>query len=215
MTKQIAIGLFLLGIIIGICLSKMFTFSTAPPPFIKQSIIIPAATQAKNVAQIEEGYKNKLDTLRTKEAIITGQLNATKQLLNRARNKTLLLQSHIRNIIKGNKAGDTILSPQSCDTLKDEVNKMMIAQVEKDSMNEAVTAILEQQVQTKDTVISLQQQQYGSLKTAFDNSLSQQKILESQVKQYDKYINRLKLKKKITTVAIMVLSVLTAKYLLR
>ncbi len=216
MKKQVTAWVFLLGIITGAGLVKLFTFSTATTPFIKQPEIISAERQEKRATEKEDRYKNKMKVLQTKEAIIAGQLNNTKQLLKQAQSKALILQNYIRDMVAhNNKTGDKPFTILHCDTLNKEVNKMLLVQTEKDSLGNTVTAMLEQQLHNKDTIIELHQQQYGSLKTAFESSLSQQKRLEEQLGQYNRYFKRQKLKKKITALGVIVLSAFTAKYLLR
>jgi ASC-1-like (ASCH) protein len=216
MTKRFSVRLLAIGIIAGIALLTIFISTSGSWQPVEKPVHRSVASQQKQVAEKEAVFKKQIDSLHASEIIVTGQLNNTKQLLEQARKKNYRLQARVQAIIsKKDQPGNSFSETSSCDTLKTEVAEMIIAQSAKDSLSDSVTAIMEQQLQHKDTLIKLHRQQYNSVKAAFENNLSQQKSMEEQLNQYRKYFKRQKAKKKITAIGIVVVSAFAAKLLMK
>ncbi len=216
MTKRFSVLLVAIGSIAGIALATLFSSSAGSWQPVEKPVHISVARQQKQVAEKEAVFKQKIDSLHASEIIITGQLNDTKQLLQQARKKNDRLLAQVKAIISNkDETGNSFPVASSCDTLKSEVAEMINAQEAKDSLSDVVTAIMEQQLQHRDTLLELHSQQYNAVKAAFENNLLQQKFLEDQINQYRKYVKRQKVKKKITAVGVIILSAFTTKMLMK
>ncbi len=104
---------------------------------------------------------------------------------------------------------------KDCTTLKKEVSELIYSQAVKDSVQDRLVNTMQEQLEQKEAVAGLQQEQYDSLKASFDKSLAQQRILELENKQYKKNIRWQRIKQKAVTTGAIILAVLVIKPLLK
>jgi hypothetical protein len=84
----------------------------------------------------------------------------------------------------------------------------------RDSICDANIIQLQEQVSNKDSTLQLQQEKNIQLKSAFNQSLQQQTILEQETKFYKKKFKIQKIKSKIISAATLILSGIAVKQLL-
>lgn len=177
--------------------------------------IIPVKTQTKQAVRQQAVFQKKLDSLIQKEKNIIGQLNNTRAMLSLAKEKNRKLQAQVKTLLSKDDSTLESADTGNCGTLKTSVGRLLSAQSEKDSLQDSFVVQMEWQLGNKDTIIAVQQQQYLSLKTAFDKSLQQQEILQSQKSHYKKEVRRQKRKKRLLLIGISAISFLSLSQLLK
>jgi hypothetical protein len=217
MTQKISLLLLIIGSIIGISLTMLFSSCPAPPLSPEKSVIISTDNQEKKVLENERTFQQKTDSLNALEKNLSKKLNNSKKALEKARKNNYSLQARVLML-----AGNTqcIGTSGYSDTdfpnkIKTEVENLVHAQSEKDSLQDNITEMMGEQLNNRQATINQQEQQYLSLKTSFNNSLVQQKLLEEQNEQWKKQFKRQKVKKKLKIVGTIILSALAFRYLMK
>lgn len=208
--------LFIIGIIIGISSSNLFkgcTGTTIINPIIK---VDKPATLEKEVVQIEKVYQQKVDSLDNHSQQLSKELKATAQTLAQVRKRNSILQTQVYGLIDGQQNEiDTIKQLRDCDSLAMTINTLIQSSNEQDSLCEAANINLGTQLSNRDSTLQLKDNQYQELKMIVEKSIAQQEILYHQNKQYQKHFKRQKIKSKVLSAAVLVLSGLTVNYLLQ
>lgn len=215
--KQIkSILLLVIGITIGFSVCKFFSGNGNAVLPSKPVADLEVTHLEKNMAETQKDFEQRADSLNVHEMILSLELNVVKSDLAKAKRKNLILQTQVYDLVDKNASmrADTLARLIGCDSLQVKVVELIHADNEKDSLYESAATNMEQQLKNRDSTIALKQQQYQSLKTSFDMSLLQQKLLAVQNEQYRKHIKRQKIKQKILSLGALVLSGLTANYLL-
>lgn len=199
------------GIITGITLTKLFSSTNRPNS--QPTTANPTALQ-KQTAKTEIHFQQKIDSLNTNNQALNSKLSNSKAALTMAKNKTLVLQTQLQ----------TLLSSKSTDTAKAD-NHFAVAEIKltalikennsKDSIYDNIDSTRLQQLENKETVITVKDSLYQSLKQSYNRSLTQQAFLYDQNKQFQKQFNRQKLKSKWLSAGILILSATAANYLIR
>jgi hypothetical protein len=148
--------------------------------------------------------------------VLAGKVGNTKAELQKAKqdNKVLLelvdtLLAHSAN------ATDTATKLAQCDSLSETVQVLIVSSNARDSLYEDLTTTLQAQVNNKDSVIGTQQEQYNTLKLSFDKSLAQQDVLSIQNLSLEKQVKRHKIKNKLLSAGVFILSGIAAYQLLQ
>lgn len=209
LNKTIFIAGFMAVLII--CLALWLHQQQPAAPALK---ITPVKTQEKRAAVQEAIFQQKIDSLMRKEKSIDAKLKNTRALLSVAKEKNRKLQARV-NVFLSEDDSSIEDEDSSCDTLKASVNRLLIAQSEKDNLQDSLTIQMEWQLGNKDTIITMQQQRYLSLKAYFDNSLLQQKMLENQNGIYRRTIRKQRAKQKLFLIGLSALTVFSVKQLLK
>lgn len=197
--------LFTIGLALGLYLSFMYCVAShtdAGPPV----PIVPVKQLEKEVAQSESLFTGKLDSLQSENKKLAVSLEATKDALQKAKAKSLVLEQKAKRLVKQNSEAQE--SPYayhaSCDSLIATVESLMQASVEKDSLYESVTSSLEAQVVKRDSIITLNDEKYQSLKTSFDKSLQNQSLLQKENTSLSKTAKRQKVKSKVVSALLFI-----------
>jgi hypothetical protein len=215
--KHLKSILFLvIGIAIGISFCKLFSGNSSHIVPSKAVAVNSVTTLEKKVLATEKLFFQKTDSLTMQERILSLQLSFTKSLLEKAKKKNLVLQTQVYGLIDKIALTKTDSSEVSegCDSLAVKVVALIQNGNEKDSLYEVSAVTQQEQLKNKDSTIALHQHQYQSLKSSFDISQWQQKFLADQNSQYRKQYKRQKLKQKLLSLGVIVLSGLTTNYLL-
>ncbi len=215
--KKLSFILLAIGLIAGIAVAKLLIPShiqTAPAALVKH---IPVVKQVKEVTENQASFQHKIDAANTKELLITGQLNNTKAILQKikAKNQTLRLQIQKSIIRHPGADSSTAADTTVCTIMQRQIGELLAVQMVKDSVQDTITKTMEQQLNNKQKIIELQQQQYFSLKVSFDNAMAQQKLLEVQDNRYKKKFRHQKLKQKIIAVGVIIITTLAFRYIVK
>ena len=215
MTNIKSIFILALGIIIGISFTNLFKGcgnATIPAGTVKN--VKPSAIE-KQVEKAEEKYQLQIDSLNATSAVLNKQLKVTTQTLTTVKKKNLVLQTQVYDLIdRGQGNTDSIQIMNDCDSLKTKVVELIQSGNEKDSLYEDANANLDAQLKNKDSTIQVKDTEYQTLKTSFKESLSQQQILYDQNKGYQKQFKRQKVKSKLLSAALLIISGAAVNYLI-
>jgi hypothetical protein len=195
--------------------SKNFTITTLKPTILQ-----------KQVATTEKKYEQQIDSLKQYGFDLSKNLKTTNQHLEKAKEKNFILQMQVHDLIDSRKADEvdkvnkvdyveTENSFNDCDSLQSTVLNLLENNKEKDSLYEAVNANLGNQIRNKDSTILMQEDKYIDLRKSFDTSIVQQQILYDQNKSLIKQFKRQRIKRKFISVVAIVLSGITANYLIQ
>ena len=215
MTNIKSIFILDLGIIIGISFTNLFkgcNNGTVPDLTVKN---IPPSAIEKQVEKAEEKYQLQVDSLNATSIVLNKELKATTETLTTVKKKNLVLQTQVYDLIDRQGANtDPIQTMNDCDSLKTKVVALIESNNEKDSLYEDANANQEKQLKNKDSTIQIGAIQYQTLKTSFKESLSQQQVLFDQNKGYQKQFKRQKVKSKLLSAAVLILSGVAVNYLI-
>jgi hypothetical protein len=211
-----ALLFFAIGLVFGIFLS--FLWGQMLIPEYKPMVAVESPKQLKKeVASSEAAYAKKTDLLNRQNNQLVFQLSNTKAALATANTKTASLQKEIFNLLdqrftKRENRSAHLDAP--CDSLANTIPVLIAASKEKDSLYSSEVADLESQVQNRDSVVTLQQQQYEALKVSFTKNIEAQTILTTDNKALTKTVRQQRTKSKLLSAALFILSGAAATYLL-
>ena len=222
----------IVGVVFGIGFNSLFSGcnNTTPKNF-TISTLKPSILQ-KQVVTTEKKYELQIDSLKQHSVDLSKNLKTTNQHLDKAKEKNFVLQMQVydlidsRNVYKVDKVNsidngelinkvDEANSLNNCDNLKTTVLNLLENNKEKDSLYETVNANLTNQIRNKDSTLLIQENKYTDLRQIFDTSMAQQQILYDQNKSLVKHFKRQRIKRKFISVAAIVLSGITANYLIK
>ncbi len=189
--------------------SKNFTISTLKPTILQ-----------KQVVKTEKKYEQQIDSLKQHGIDLSKNLKTTNQHLEKAKEKNFVLQMQVYDLIDNIKVNEVdgvnrVDIVNDCDSLQSTVINLLENNKEKDSLYETVNTNLEAQIRNKDSTILMQENKYIDLRKSFDTSIVQQQILFDQSKSLVKQFKRQRIKRKFISVAAIVLSGITANYLIQ
>jgi len=159
-----------------------------------------------NSGNKERIFLRKIDSLNNHQLKLTSELNNTKTELSKSKRKNLFLQRQVYNLIDIEYNADTVELLANCDTLQQMVVELIENSNFKDSLYEASISNYEDQLKNKDSTIQEQQSLYSSTKNFLNQSLHERQLLEIQNKQLQKQLKRQKLKSKLATAGLLILS---------
>lgn len=195
-----------LGLIIGIFGTNIFSSHSTKQPVIAAAIQSPADIKATSVA-VEAHFQSKVDSLVQDNNQLQQNVGSAKSQLKKAKQDNKVLLELVDTLIAhaGNET-DTAVKLADCDSINATMQGLIVASNIKDSIYDTLTATLQAQVNNKDSVISTQTEQYNCLKLSFDKSLAQQDLLTSQSQLYEKQLRGFKVKNKLLSAGILVLT---------
>jgi hypothetical protein len=216
-TKITRIIFIIAGMVLGIGLTNLYRGcgNDCPAETGKYRPIVKKQATAKE----EKKYKEQTDSFKEKNRKLAETLAATKKNLEKAGNKTHELQTQVADLteqyIKASENRDTIKILEQCDSLIPTTGQMVAAEKEQDSLNRATIEQLEVQAANKDTIISIQEERNGIIKQQLENSevVQEQAIIEN--KKLRKQLKRQKIKGKMASLAAVIVSGITLKWLLQ
>ena len=204
-----------LGIIIGISFTNLFKgcgSATEPVSIVKNTR--PSVIE-KHVAEVESSFQQKIDSFKTISTALVKQLGQTRKTLSDARNKNLVLQTQVYDLIDRQPVNtDTVTVNRDCDSLKVKVVELIHSNNEKDSLCEDMNTNLEMQLKNKDSTIAVKDTGYQSLKSSFAESIAQQQGLFEQNKGFQQQFKRQKVKSKLLSAALLIVSGAAANFLI-
>ena len=203
---------------------KNFTISTLKPSVLQ-----------KQVVTIEKNYEQQIDSLKRHGIDLSKNLKNSNQYLDKAKEKNFILQMQVYDLIDSRKVNrvdkvdnieiessvdevdriDKLNAFNDCDSLQSTVLNLLENNKEKDSLYETVNTNLTNQIRNKDSTILIQENKYIDLRKYFDTSIVQQQILYDQNKGLVKQFKRQRIKRKFISIAAIVLSGITANYLIQ
>ncbi len=189
--------------------SKNFTISTLKPTILQ-----------KQVVKTEKKYEQQIDSLKQHGIELSKSLKTTNQNLEKAKEKNFVLQMQVYDLIDSRKVNEAdslneVISTNDCDSLQSTVLNLLENNKEKDSLYETVNANLSAQIRNKDSTILIQENKYIDLRKSFDTSIVQQQTLYDQNNNLIKQFKRQRIKRKFISIAAIVLSGITANYLIQ
>jgi hypothetical protein len=143
---------------------------------------------------------------------LAGQIKNTKVVLEKAKIKSQVLKEQVQNHFKEltNTDSSTLLYHSIPDNISTILHNLFVVQTDADSVQQELTQKVEEQVLQKQIVVQLQQQQYISLKAAFN-----QNSLALQNKLFKKRLTKQKVQRIVFAVAIVLAGSLVAKQVLK
>lgn len=206
----------ILGIIIGISFTKLFTGNSKEENLTTTAKNIKPFVLQKTTVNEEFYFVQKIDSLNTNNKLLNKKLGGSRAALEVAKNKNLVLQTQLYDLID-NKNGSScnLIQDSIGNRFKDKVIDLINENNYKDSLYENIDSTVTAQVRNKDSTIVLINNKYDSLKIYFNASLLQQQLLYDQNNQFKKQFRRQKIKNKILSAGILILSGATANYLIR
>jgi hypothetical protein len=148
---------------------------------------------------------------------LAGQIKNTKVVLEKAKIKSQVLKEQVQNHFKEltNTDSSTLLYHSIPDNISTILHNLFVVQTDADSVQQELTQKVEEQVLQKQIVVQLQQQQYISLKAAFNQSIAIQNSLALQNKLFKKRLTKQKVQRIVFAVAIVLAGYLVAKQVLK
>lgn len=207
---------FLLGVGFGLFVSFMYCTMLTETPYSKQVTKVTKELK-KEVARSEINYSKRFDSLKIQSAKLQSDLSDTRSELSKAKQKNYSLQLTIHDLIdrkpEQNKPGKVEMT-DNCDSLIVTVEELMQSYSEKDSLYERTAINLEKQLRNKDSALTLKDQQYSEVRTAFEKTIASTNELIAQNKSLGKQVKRQKFKSKVLSVGLFILTATTANYLI-
>ncbi|MBS1586504.1 MAG: hypothetical protein JSS82_13265 [Bacteroidetes bacterium] len=203
-----------LGLIMGI--GGTIFLSGSKLPNAAPVIALQSPTDQKNASVIVEAhFQGKVDSLMQTNSNLNKRVTNSKAELQKAKQDNKVLLELVDTLLAhSSQTTDTATKLAQCDSLSETVQELIITSYVKDSLYEDMATTLQAQVSNKDTVISTQHEQYNALKLSFDLSLSQQNVLAGNNLLLEKQVKKFKIKNKLLSAGIFILSGIAAYQLL-
>lgn len=200
--------LFALGLAIGLFISFTYYSNSVETQLSKWEAAAPRNLEAK-VKVTQKVFDQKADSFQKQNVSLQADLKATKKDLATAKEKVYslhltlfeLLDKRFEDSNSNLKAVDA-----SCDTIVHHVAYLMQTSLEKDSLYEKAIANLEEQSKNWDSTLAVKDHQYREIKAAFMESVKGQEGLIQQHKLLEKRVRVQKLKGKLLSGAVLVIT---------
>ncbi len=203
-----------LGLIIGIGGTMFFSRSKTPASIPVVAIQSPADLKNTSVL-VEAHFQSKVDSLMQTNSNLNRKVSVTKNDLQKAKQDNRVLLELVDTLLAHSaQTTDTAMKLAQCDSLSETVQDLIVSSQIKDSLYDGLTATLETQVGNRDSVISVQHEQYNTLKLSFDKSLAQQGLLTAQTLGLEKQMKGFKIKNKLLSAGVFILTGLATFQLL-
>ena len=201
-----------LGIVIGIAFTKLFTSSNPCPQI---TAITKPSILKEQTTKTAIHFQQKLDSLNLVAKDLKYKLTNNKAALAIAKNKTLVLQTQLvaakqKEIVSNEEAG-TINCPPEENLLAE----FILANNHKDSLYETIDSTRERQLLNKDASLAIKDSMYQALQQSFHQTMAEQQILYTQNSLMRKQINRQKVKGKLVSAAMLIISASAVRYLVK
>ena len=209
--------IFTLGLALGLFLSNMYHTNYDNDSQIVINRESPRKLEAK-LSKSETVYSKTFDSLKRQSIKLEIDLKDTKAALNTVKQKNYSLQVQAYKLLGKHtekKQEKDFDSKNSCDSLVETVEELILLSNEKDSLYEKVTSNLEEQVKNKDSTITAKDKQYSEVKDAFtkSNDLLKDAIKES--KTLNNRFKKQKFKNKILSAALLIFTGAATNYLIQ
>jgi|GEM_PF-4709732 hypothetical protein len=206
--KRSAIIISILALIAGFCTYTLLSSSGEKPPDGK---IIPVKTLEKQVSDIESNYLNQIRTL-------SRQNDSLKRVIASSRKELMIQKQQIlsreavvtRIIVQTKEVRDTVLKIVYCDSLQTQVDSLISEVNCRDSLWEQQTEQLKKEVQNRDSTVALCQKSFLELKSATEDSFTQQKELQDRLGGVERKLKRRTIQSKVLAAGFMIVSGIAA-----
>jgi DNA repair exonuclease SbcCD ATPase subunit len=212
---KINLLIFSIGLFLGLYLSFMYNVALSAdnkPPSARTTV----KQLQKDVSKAETSFTKSFDSIQSENNKLKIGLRDTKAALQVAKQKSAALEQKVKTILQKRETVDGPIAfyDPSCDSLIGTVEYLMQASTQKDSLYEEVQINLQAQIKNKDSTISLQSNQYQSLKSTFSKSIESQRELEIQNISLTKAYKKQKIKSKVLTALLFIGSGVAAGYII-
>ena len=205
-----------LGIIIGISFTKLFTGNNKEENLTTTVKIVKPSVLQKTTANVEMYFEQKIDSLNTNNKLLNKKLGGSRAALEIAKNKNIVLQTQFYDLIDNKtESADSSIKNNKDNVFQDKIIELINENNYKDSLYENIDSTVTAQVRNKDSTIVLMGDKYDSLKISFDESFLQQQLLYDQNKQFKRQFRRQKIKTKLLSAGLLILSGAAANYLIQ
>lgn len=202
-----------LGLVMGIGGTFFFGGQKATKPDIA-ALQSPASLKTASVL-VDAHFQGEVDSLMQTNTGLIQKANATKTELQQAKHDNKILLELVDTLLAHTEqTTDTMTKLAQCDSLTETVQDLITATNIRDSLYEDLAANLQAQVRNKDSMVTVQQEQYNCMKLSFDQSLAQQQLLTGQNLCFERQLRRHKVNNKLLSAGVMLLSGFTAFTLL-
>ena len=203
MNKIYNILCLIIGLITGVGYSLVLNHDSPKP--IAQTIQHPVDILTESL-ELEARYQSKVDSLAKTNTTLAYKASDTKSELQKAKHNNKVLLELVDTLIARSYTTDTAAKLANCDSMAATMQDVIASTNERDSLYECLTATLELQVSNRDSVITVQKEEYTCLKLSFDKTLLQQDMLLTQNLQLGKQVKRMKVKNKLLSAGMAIVS---------
>jgi hypothetical protein len=210
--KRSTIALSILALLAALSLGTLFFTSSGEKP---PDNIVPVKTLEKQVSDIDSRYTEKIRQL-------TKQNDSLKRVI-RATGKELMLQNQkllqregtvTRIVIETKQVRDTVLKIVYCDSLQGQVDSLITEVNQRDSLWELHTEDLRKEIQNRDSTVATCSKSFQELKSATEDSFTQQKELQDRLSGAERKLKRRTIQSKLLATGVLILSGVMAASLL-
>ena len=201
-----------LGIVIGIAFAKLFTATT---PCLETTAITKPSLLKEETSKKAIHFQKKVDSLNLVAKDIDNKLTNKKTALAISKNKTPVLQTQLLAANERVIGSDGETEVLNCSPEENLLAEFIQANDNKDSLYETIDSTRIVQLQNKDASLEVKYNMYHALEQSFNYNLSQQELLFTQNKLLRKQITRQKLKGKIVSAVILIVSASAAHFLIK
>ncbi len=201
-----------LGIVIGIAITKLFTSSNPCPEI--TAIAKPSLLKEQTSKKAMQ-FQNKVDSLQVVAKDLSNNLITSKASLAIAKNRTLVLQKQLVAATENKIVSNKEVGALDCPPEEDLLTELIEVNTYKDSLYETIDSTRVQQLQNKDAALAVKDSMYIALQQSFEQSMAEQQILYTQNSLFRKQIKRQRLGSKVVSAAILIVSVSAVNFLLK
>jgi len=185
----------IIGLLLILALITLSTYNIVTPeqtPLAKPAVAKKEITIIQKQEQkIDNEYQQTVQMLLRENDSLEFSVKYAKDELKKSKSKVFALQNQIHStIVKQETATDTSAKLAYCDSLKSEVACLIVQSSVRDSLCDSTIAILDAQVQNKDSSFSICQKSYSEMKNLLDNSLHQQRTLADNLNEASRQLRR-------------------------
>lgn len=211
--------LLLIGFMLGLCSSFLFPGCNETTSS-KVKVAISPKELKKQADTIRENYQEEINGLQNQNFQLAQELEVTQGLLERSKQLCKQKEKQIKKLTepKGYPAKDLsakadTASISNCDTLASLVIEYMDDNHQKDSLYEVQLIQMDSVDNVKDKIIQANERAYTNLNLLFDKSLLAQQSLVKENKRLQRQFKRQRLKSKLITAGLMILTAATTNFL--
>lgn len=206
---------FITGLLAGIALVLSLQSCNGDPYKPVKPKTVEQETE-QQVAKSETDFTRSFDSLKTKSTKLETLLQGTRAELEKARQNASTLQKTVYRLsdLQLEKQTSKTIAKTPCDSLAVTVDDFIQTSDLRDSLYETQATNLGAQVKNKDAALSLKTSQYQDIKAAFMKGLDEQAATAKENKVLNRQLKRQKVKSKLLSAAILVLSGAAANYMM-
>lgn len=171
--------------------------------------------QQQRIAVIEKMTGKQSDSLVQRQQALDSALQITKAKLANSNKQNHQLQYNLDKLLdkqqKAKQSNDTLALLSDCDSLLSKTADYIVATNNKDSLQQGAIRLLTGKSAISDSLVTLYKRQYTLLKQVTNETLQEQRRLETVVKNNRKIIHKQRFLSGVKTVVLAVLSAILVK----